>query len=442
MQPDPTASPGMVLKLIGTRVFLEGLDVNTYHYNAESGRVELMDYTANAGEELLRIVETAGRKYLELADYSHAIILEEDGSLPAKYYRIQEDAQGRIMLFDGYLKSYTLNINSAGTEIVAVRDGITYPVTVNSSGMVIAEESLLNLNMRTLYSVDENNHISGCRVKVQDGSTVLFTVPILGVDGFYDLMIVNPDTKSDGRMNEEGFYYFKQPVTRPVITSITPNEGSAAGGYSVKIEGEEFEDDGTNKTRVFINGVEIAREDTAVDIGGQEIMVKVPPFSGDLWEDKGTDRFSVPVVVLNKDGGSASLENGFTYVIPGSRPAISRVNPREGSAAGGEIVEILGTDFRFFEPYDDVNRNQVWDVTERYSDLNGNGRWDSEADLYDPGLNWSEPVALEESLIPLYYASPILPRIYFGSEEAKKSESTLKGAKEETSSAGISGEGF
>lgn len=422
LQPDPTAPSNVILKLIGTRVFLEGEDINTYHRNAETGKVELADYTANTGDELVRIVEADGRKYLELAAYSHAIILERDGSLPVEYYRIQKDTQGRITLFDGSGKSYTLVLDSGGSGITAVRDGLSYSVSVNTTGITIGEEPLLNLNMRTLYSVNEDNQISGCRVKVQDAGTILFTVPILGVDGYYDLTIINPDTKSDSRLNEQGFYYFKQPVTRPVIDSIIPDEGSATGGYTVKINGNEFIDNGTDKTRVFINGVEVNPADTVVGTSGQEITVKVPPFSGDLWEEKGTDRLSVPVVVLNKDGGSASLEDGFTYVIPSSQPVINQVNPCQGSAAGGEIAEILGTDFRFFEPYDDANRNQMWDQDEHYNDLNQNGRWDSESDLTDPLLNWSEPVELEHGLLPQYFTSPILPRVYFGSAEAKIAE--------------------
>ena len=106
------------------------------------------------------------------------------------------------------------------------------------------------------------------------------------------------------------------------------------------------------------------------------MTVVVPPYSGDLMAEKGVGRIAVPVVVINPDGGNDSKEDAYTYVIPSSNPKIERILPTSGTAAGGAVVEIFGSDFRSFEPYEDYNRNQKRDDNEPFTDLNNNGYYD------------------------------------------------------------------
>ncbi len=53
---------------------------------------------------------------------------------------------------------------------------------------------------------------------------------------------------------------------------------------------------------------------------GKKITAIVPKYEGDLRDDKGTDRWPVPVVVLNPDGSTASMAKGFYYIVPASNP--------------------------------------------------------------------------------------------------------------------------
>lgn len=53
------------------------------------------------------------------------------------------------------------------------------------------------------------------------------------------------------------------------------------------------------------------------------------------------------VTVVNPDTAFATKQNGFFYYSSmGSKPAITSLNPKEGTIYGGTIVKIIGTDFR------------------------------------------------------------------------------------------------
>lgn len=277
--------------------------------------------------------------------------------------------------------------------------------------LTIHESSPIKLYMQTLYRVDGDGIIVGNNVKVIDKNTILFKVPILTLgDGYYDLTVLNPDTKRDSRTGTQGFYYYTMPQTQPEIREIVPNKGSIDGGYTIDIHGNDFKDDGTYKSKVFINGVEVKAEDTFVSVDGRTLTVKVPPFTGDLSKEKETDRITVPVVVLNPDGASASKEDGFTYMVPTSYPDITRIVPAQGSAAGKEIVELFGKDFRYFEPYSDDNRNQTRDNNENYNDLNGNGQWD---DFRGKTIEELRKEYSDDKILP------VLPKVYFGNKVAE-----------------------
>lgn len=421
LKPEPAANESSILQLIGTRILLEGQEVNEYNRNASTGKIEMRPYSITDQDPLLEIATNeAGGLYLELADYSQAVILDDEGAAQGGLYTLEQDYSGDIILTNGSDHTYEMELSADGSQILAVKsDGTSAVVSVQDDRMDIDESTPLTLMMNTLYRVDTSNNIVGKRVKVLDSGELLFTVPILEADGYYDLTVINPDTKRDSRVDQLGFYYYKLPLSKPTIDSIEPSQGSTQGGYSIDITGSEYEDNGNSKTRVYINGIEVSAADTQVSTTGDTVAIKVPAYPGDLRTDKGTDHLTVPVVLVNPDGGTASREDGFTYVIPASHPKITSLVPIKGSAAGSQVVEIKGTDFRYFEPYDDANRNQIWDTDESYSDINRNGRWDSEDDLDEEEWDWREPIEIDHSQYEVYYASPILPRIYFGKKLAK-----------------------
>ncbi|NLZ54115.1 MAG: cell surface receptor IPT/TIG domain-containing protein, partial [Thermoanaerobacteraceae bacterium] len=438
LPPDPTAIVSEIYKLIGTRVLLQNRDINEYNINPDAKRIELQYYSSPKNDEILRVEKAAdGRMFLQMANYWHSVVFTDTSG---KFYTLRQDVQGNAILSDGVRSTYSINVKYDDGEykIFASKEGGSdYPVNIdtveingqNVTCLTIKESPEIKLYMQTLYKVDSNGIIVGNNVKVIDKNTILFKVPILTLgDGYYDLTVLNPDTKRDSRTGTQGFYYYTLPQSKPEIHLIAPDKGSTDGGYTIDISGNDFKDDGTYKTRVFINGVEVHKGDTFVSVDGRKITVKAPPFTGDLSKEKETDRITVPVVVLNPDGASASKEDGFTYMVPTSHPEITRIVPVRGSAAGKEIVEITGKDFRYFEPYSDDNRNQARDENEPYKDLNGNRDWDDfsiEGVKTKLGEDFDPNKDVIQNLKDYYgdnfesIVLPVLPTVYFGNKAAE-----------------------
>ncbi len=442
LPPDLTATVSETYKLIGTRILLQNRDINEYNIDSDTKRIKLEYYASPENDEILRIEKAVdGRMYLRMADYWHSVVFTDTSG---KFYAFRQDVQGNAILSDGVKNTYRLNVkyDNGKYKIFASKEGASdYLVEVktgeenfgdkkvNVTSLTIYEPNSIKLYMQTLYRVDGDGIIVGNNVKVIDKNQIIFKVPVLTLgDGYYDLAVLNPDTKRDSRIGAQGFFYYTMPQSKPEIHEVVPNKGSTDGGYTVDIRGNDFKDDGTYKTRVFINGVEIKKEDTFVSVDGKTVTVKVPHFTGDLSKEKETDRITVPVVVLNPDGASAGKEDGFTYMVPTSHPQITRVMPQGGSAAGKEIVEITGKDFRYFEPYSDDNRNQTRDDNEPYKDLNGNEEWD---DFRVEGVrerlkgDFDNNKDVIQNLKEFYkndfesIVLPVLPKVYFGNKVAE-----------------------
>lgn len=398
--PDPIANEGEIYKLVGTRVLLGNQEINYYNRDAFN-RIELVDYVNPTSH----VVSDAG----QLAPYYHSVVFEDETA--HKYYVLRQQPDGTIKLTDG-TDDYTYVITVSGGSLKATKvNGGVIDLTVEDGSLILENTLPTKLVMKTPYKV-ESGVITGNYCQVISSGEVRFVVPILPADGYYDLTVVNPDTKKASKTGNQGFLYYGQPQSHPIITTINPAEGSTTGGYTVDLTGSDFQDNGLEKTRVSINGVEVAEADTSVSVDGKKITVVVPAYPGDLWKDKGTGRLAVPVVVLNPDGATASKETGFTYIVPSSYPGITKIVPDRGSAAGGDIVELTGRDFRFFEPFEDKNRNQVWDTGEPYSDLNNNVSWDNFT---------GQTAAVLHTFYPNNYdtiVTPVLPRVYFGHNQA------------------------
>lgn len=399
--PDPTAGPGEIYKLIGTRVLLGYQEINDYNRDSFN-RIELQNYTSVSNP----VLSSTG----QLASYYHSVVFEDETA--QKYYVLRQQPDGTVKLTDGTDGNTYIVTVSGGVLTAKKGSGGTYNLTVTAGALNLPG---LVLTMKTPYRV-ENGVITGNRCQVTATNEMRFVIPILPADGYYDLTVVNPDTKKATKTGNEGFFYYGQPQSKPAISAVNPAEGSTLGGYSIEIQGNDFQDNGVEKTQVSINGTEAAAENTIVSVDGKTITVIVPPYPGDLWKDRGTGRLTVPVVVLNPDGATASKENGFTYIVPTSYPGITKIVPDRGSAAGGDIVEITGRDFRFFEPFMDNNRNQAWDVDEPYTDLNHNGSWDNFTGQTVAALHTSYPTSYEAIV------TPVLPAVYFGRSRGKVEE--------------------
>ncbi len=195
------------------------------------------------------------------------------------------------------------------------------------------------------FTVDGDGNIiygpDGQRTHVVDEFTIKITIPPGLNVGPKDVTVVNPDTAS--YTVEDGFNY-KYPASKPMIYDITgddepvtPAEGTVQGGTVVTIEGEDFREG----IRVFFGGSEA----TNVTVNGNRTVIKATTSAYTINDDT-KDKEAVDVTVVNYDGGSATEENGFTYMIPYSNPIITSLNPNFGSTAGGEGITIYGVDFR------------------------------------------------------------------------------------------------
>lgn len=402
LTPDPTAIPWDlgIYRLIGTRVFFGNRDINDYWYKSGSNEIDLKDYTAPAGQNIL----SASGSTATMADYYYSVLLQVIGQ--DKFYVLNYNNLGKIMLTDGTME-YEIY---AASGALKARDqsGGNWDVAVTDSTVILSGSSTINLKLVTPYVFGADNVITGNRVKVTDhGTRIYAVVPDLLTPGLFDVTVVNPDTNS--ATLKGAFTFYRNPQRLPVVTSIVPDRGSVSGGYYIRINGENFEDNGTIKTRVFINSIEVAAADVKVGLDGTTLDVKVPAYPGDLKTDFGVDHKAVPVTILNpSDGGSIGLEDAFTYVLPSSNPVIDKISKTQGSAAGGDYIEITGRDFRFYEPYDDLNSNVQYDEgNDTYTDLNGDTIW-NDLSAYDN----------TEDLAGIADYQKILPQVYFGSQLA------------------------
>jgi len=513
LRPDPTASSTVGLdafRLIGTRIFLDGRDINRYNYDG-LGNIQFNAYTSPDVEDLIQeegqraiyspfkentyverdsdnrlftldndadnnpyitngivgysiryesggfeaydqddnyvgsvtITPTAivitdgptfnvemdnnvisikednqGIPYADTANYVDSIMLQDE---PGVYYSLTKNLDNEIILTNGKDEEYVIKTDGSGGFEAIEGTSAAVPIAVANNQID------LNGNIMTFITPYEINpttrEIVGDKTRILNRQQISFNVPVLQTGkGFKDLFVVNPDTKSAGFEDEEGFYYIEQSLSNPVISAIEPDKGSVAGGYRVLIRGREFEED----SKVYIDGQLVSAEATATSIDGSEIVVRVPAIQKDLSGDFGIDELSVPVVVLNKDGGSAFREKGFTYVIPISSPEIEEVFMTSGSANGGEIVELIGYEFRYFEPYTNLVGGPEYNIGDTYEELYNNGRWDDliewvTTEPYDPDDPDTpyEQIDFDHPDYDYYFESPILPSVYFGEKKGK-----------------------
>ncbi len=155
-------------------------------------------------------------------------------------------------------------------------------------------------------------------VVVVNGTTITATTPA-GSAGATTVTVTNTGGQSGSLAS--AFTY----IAPPTVTSVSPNNGPAAGGTAVTITGTNYAAGATVKF-----GSTAATNVTVVN--STTITATTPAGSAG----------AVTVTVTNSNGLSGSLASGFTYVVP---PTVSGVNPNNGSTSGGTAVTITGTNF-------------------------------------------------------------------------------------------------
>ncbi|MBC8458377.1 MAG: IPT/TIG domain-containing protein [Deltaproteobacteria bacterium] len=139
-----------------------------------------------------------------------------------------------------------------------------------------------------------------------------------GKAGPKDVRVVNPDGQE--AVLKEGFTY--NPA--PTILSVKPNMGPLEGGTEITIIGTGF-----------LSGADIL-------IGGAEVWARTPSPTKIKAGTPPSTAGVKDVMVINRDGQKATLENAFTY---NRAPVITSVTPDNGKLAGGTKITIRGSGF-------------------------------------------------------------------------------------------------
>lgn len=365
--------------------------------------------------------------FVKLADYWNSVVLKD--TVTGDYYTVTELPDGNVRLSNGQFNVYTLKVTGSDIDAPGLRavDALdrSFNVTITEDQLTVNTATPLQLRLETAYLFDNvTKRIVGNRVRVDNKNKLIFYVPnLISSTGLKDVRVVNPDTKS--ATLAKSFYYYQLPGTQPAIASITPNSGSVEGGYIVSIKGKDFKE----SSQVYFDGILVPAADKVVNLAGTEIQVKVPKYPIDIAAVFGVGRLTVPVVVVNSDGGTASRLEGFTYVKPASQPKISQIILNKGSTNGGEVVEIIGEDFRFFEPFTNLGGTAGYDEgVDTFTNFNSylpiTAKWDNLLAKRLDGLVdlWEEtpmPGGANFFGYDYYYASNILPKVFFGTEQAK-----------------------
>ena len=152
-------------------------------------------------------------------------------------------------------------------------------------------------------------------------STQLKVVVPAGQQGNTSITVTN----DDGQFATADFRYFADPI----INTIDPAVGPITGGTSVQIVGQYFMQNAQVKFGELQGiGATVSSDGTSVSVTTPEVPAPIV----------------VNVQLINPDGTSVTVENGFTYELPPS-PEITLITPNEGEMVGNEIVHIQGANF-------------------------------------------------------------------------------------------------
>ena len=230
----------------------------------------------------------------------------------------------------GVAGSADVIVTNPDGESAALADGFTYieppPPTLArvdpSSDMVVggATVTIIGKNFQDGATVTIGGNVASNVIFVS--STELTVEVPAGVTGSADVVVTNPDGKSDTLAG--GFTYIEPP---PTLARVDPSSDMVVGGATVTIIGENFQDGAT----VTIGGNAASN---VIFVSPTELTVEVPTGVAG----------SVDVIVTNPDGESDTLANGFTYIEP--PPILTRVDPNNADVTGGATVKIIGEHFQ------------------------------------------------------------------------------------------------
>jgi|GEM_PF-530880 len=188
----------------------------------------------------------------------------------------------------------------------------------------------------TVVYIDGSNFMNGIKVYFGNKEGTVNTVyssnklkavaPAGDAGGPVDVKLVNPDGKEGIAPSA---YTYIAPLPEPVeVTQITPNKGLTMGGEMIIIEGKNFK-----------AGTTVTFGSTNVKLdyyyNSSKVRVKAPPSNGYVGP--------VDVTVINPDGESFTVPQGYTYEEPVME--ITNVSPNHGPMSGKTVVYVDGKNF-------------------------------------------------------------------------------------------------
>jgi hypothetical protein len=187
-------------------------------------------------------------------------------------------------------------------------------ITVHGSGFASGQEGA------TVVVVREQDQSSPCTVATvsPDGTSLTCTTGSSSVAGIGDVIVSTPGGTTTAIPADQFTYFFPAPS----ITSVSPTDGSPAGGTAVTITGNSFS--GATSVSFGVNPA------TSFTVNSNTSITATAP--------AGTAGSRVDITVTGPGGTSSTLPaDQFTY-----GPQVTRVAPATGSPAGGTSVVITG----------------------------------------------------------------------------------------------------
>ena len=159
--------------------------------------------------------------------------------------------------------------------------------------------------------------------KVESDTEIKATTPTHAAETV-DVHAVTPAGESAANPPGDEFT-FEAVVVPPVLTSVSPDEGPAAGGQTVTISGEHL----TGASKVEFDSTEVTSGEFLAE-SDTEIEVATPSHGAGAVD-----------VSVTTPGGSDTATGAYTYV---EAPTVTELEPNHGPASGANAVKIKGTD--------------------------------------------------------------------------------------------------
>lgn len=154
--------------------------------------------------------------------------------------------------------------------------------------------------------------------------------PIGMPEGVVDVKVVDPN--GDEAVLPQAFTFLAPPPpSPPKITAITPNSGRMDTSTLLNIDGTSFVQGAT----IYFNETEVSTS----FISSTRLRVRTP-----IWDTAE----SVDIKVVNPDGQSDIVSQGYTFLAPPPKPdpVLSSVSPKNGPMAGNTLIYVDGANYQ------------------------------------------------------------------------------------------------